>query len=201
MLGNTGMNHSDWNLCLTAALWHCDSCEMELKVINVLFDSTSCCDRDSVAWQLPAAFRWLFWLRGKSEVALPSLVYLRVPAQIGFLAQIDVLISRCLSMHEHRDFPFLFHNSSAYIKIFKNVTRLLYLAAKLTIKTGINPWLHQLLIIKWWLLCLVTRALRWPGLSQHFGIQEAMSLPEMTQSYFTNSCDMKLQHTQCSESY
>lgn len=75
------------------ALYQIDSCEMELKVINLLFDSTSCCDRVSVAWQLPAAFRWLFWLRGKSEVALPSLVLFRVPAQMGFLVQIDVSIS------------------------------------------------------------------------------------------------------------
>lgn len=80
------------NRCLTEALEHCDSGEMELKVINVLFDSTSCCDRDSVARQLPAAFRWLFWLCVKSEVALPSLV-LHVPAQMGFLVQIDVLIT------------------------------------------------------------------------------------------------------------
>lgn len=66
---------------------------MEHKVINVLFDSTSCCDRDSVAWQLPVALRWLFWLRGECEVALPALALLRVPAPMEFLPQIDVSIA------------------------------------------------------------------------------------------------------------
>lgn len=31
------------------------------RVINVLFISISCCSGDSVAWQLPVAFLWVFW--------------------------------------------------------------------------------------------------------------------------------------------
>lgn len=72
---------------------HCSTVtlvRLSWKWLMFVFDSTSCCDRDSVAWQLPAAFGWLFWLCGRSEV--PSLVLLCVPAQKGFLAQIDVLI-------------------------------------------------------------------------------------------------------------
>lgn len=41
------------------------ACEIELQVINALFESTSCCDRDSVAWQLTAALTalapWQTW--------------------------------------------------------------------------------------------------------------------------------------------